>query len=182
MPSVRDAVGPRRDRYERAVAEVYEPLQRYARRRIDSESAADVVADTLLVLWRRLDEVPDGRELPWCYGVARRQLANARRGEDRRLRLVDKLIAEPSPAEDVPSEDPRLAAALSALSETDRELISLWAWEQLEPREIARVTGMSANAVSIRLFRIRRRLRQQLERKNPAPSGHEAAGHRKEAS
>src|SRR4029453_6989545 len=60
----------------------------YARRRVDRpEDAADVVADTMLVAWRRLDEVPSGRETrPWLFGVARRVLANGRRGRGRRDR------------------------------------------------------------------------------------------------
>ena len=50
-------------------AEVYEPLQRYLRRRAHADDAADALADTLLVVWRRLDDVPDD-PLPWCYGAA----------------------------------------------------------------------------------------------------------------
>jgi RNA polymerase sigma-70 factor, ECF subfamily len=39
-----------------------------------------------LTAWRRLDEVPDPA-LPWLLGVARRVVANQRRGEQRRERL-----------------------------------------------------------------------------------------------
>jgi RNA polymerase sigma-70 factor (ECF subfamily) len=36
------------------------------------------LAETFLVAWRRLDDVPDD-PLPWLYRVARRVLANQRR-------------------------------------------------------------------------------------------------------
>jgi RNA polymerase sigma-70 factor (ECF subfamily) len=49
----------RRERFERVAGEVSEPLQRYLRRRAPAADAADALADTLLVVWRRLDDVPD---------------------------------------------------------------------------------------------------------------------------
>ncbi|MCE1179886.1 MAG: hypothetical protein LWW86_12785 [Micrococcales bacterium] len=50
------------------------PLLAYAVRRVsDPAEAADVVAETFLVAWRRIDEVPEGGEArAWMYGVARR--------------------------------------------------------------------------------------------------------------
>ena len=57
--------------FEAVVKEVYEPLQRYLRRRTDRTTAEDVLADVLLVLWRRVDDIPTGASLPWSYGVAR---------------------------------------------------------------------------------------------------------------
>ena len=49
-------------------AEVYEPLQRYVRRRADAAAVDDVVADTMLVLWRRLDDVPADPSWPGATG------------------------------------------------------------------------------------------------------------------
>ena len=64
------------------------------------------------------------------------------------------------------------AEALEELPEADRELLRLWAWEQLPPRELAVVLGVSANAVSIRLHRARQRLKERLDaRKNGDPTG-----------
>ena len=64
----------------------FRELLGYALRRVGSpEDAADVVAETMLVAWRRIDEVPaDGTARLWLYGVARRVLANHRRGQVRR--------------------------------------------------------------------------------------------------
>jgi RNA polymerase sigma-70 factor (ECF subfamily) len=81
------------DRFRRPFAETERELLTYVLRRVDrAEDAADVVAETFLVAWRRLDKVPAGDEARlWLYGVARRQLANQRRGQLRRLRLADRL-------------------------------------------------------------------------------------------
>lgn len=147
------------------MAAVYEPVQRYLRRRTDPATADDVLGDVLLVLWRRLDDVPDDAPLPYSCGVARGCLANSRRSQVRQDRLVARLAAEPRPDGDdaVDLLDGALADALAALPEGDRELIRLWAWEQLPPREIAVVLGVSANAVSIRLHRAKQKLKELLQ-------------------
>jgi RNA polymerase sigma-70 factor, ECF subfamily len=173
-------VGPlpepdRRARFERLAREVYEPVQRFLLRRCDPATADDVLGDTLLVVWRRLDDVPADAALPWVYGVARGCLANAHRSAARQQRLVLRLMREPAPdtAPDTHA-DAGLSEALAALPEGDRELLRLWAWEQLAPREIAVALGISANAAAIRLHRAKKRLRAELTAgKDRGPAGHE---------
>ncbi len=161
----------RRRRFERLVAEVYAPVQRYLLRRTDPTGADDVLGEVLLVLWRRLDDVPPERPLPWAYGVARGCLANHLRGAARRERLVHRLARE-RPDEDAAG-DGRLQRALEALPEADQEVLRLWAWEQLPPREIAQAMGLTANAVSLRLHRAKRRLKKALTSgKEAGPAGH----------
>jgi RNA polymerase sigma-70 factor (ECF subfamily) len=160
-----------RHRFERLVAQVYEPLQRFLLRRTDPATADDVLGDVLLVLWRRLDDVPEDAALPWAYGVARGCLANARRAAARQERLVRRVAAERA---DQADDDARLADALAALPDDDRELLRLWAWEQLPPREIATVLGISANAAAIRLHRAKKRLRGLMDAgKEDRSAGHE---------
>lgn len=157
--------------FEALVAALQRPLLRYLLRRADPETAADVLGDTLLVLWRRRDEVPEEATLPWAYGVARRCLANARRAEQRREALVARLVVldPPRPVEGPEGaagagpDDPDLAAALARLTGTEAEVLTLWAWEGLSPTEIATVLEVTPNAVSIRLHRARTRLRDLLE-------------------
>lgn len=184
-PVVVDAV--RRARFDALFRQVYGPLQRYAARRVAPAAVEDVVAETLTVVWRRLDDVPeDELALAWCFGVARRCLANQRRGDQRRGRLGDRLRREPAAAAvasdaDPANDDSDLGAALAELSNDDRELIRLWAWEELAPREIAVVLGLSANAVSVRLHRARQRLGESLAGKDAAGAGHVRGGSTKEA-
>ena len=182
-PVVVDAA--RRARFDALFREVYEPLQRYARRRVAPAAVDDVVAETLTVVWRRLDDVPqDDLALAWCFGVARRCVANQRRGEARRgrltLRMQQQRTTDGRPGEGTEA-DSELTAALGQLSADDRELVHLWAWEQLAPREIAVVLGLSANAVSVRLHRVRQRLGQMLLGKDAEAAGHFRGGRTEEA-
>ncbi|HVE98617.1 MAG TPA: sigma-70 family RNA polymerase sigma factor [Mycobacteriales bacterium] len=171
----------REARFRAAFAEVHDPVRRYVARRTEPAQVDDVVAEALLVLWRRLDDVPVGAELPWVYGIARRCLANSRRAQDRHLGLVARLAAQPgSPAGSDDDADEDVRDALRRLGSDDREVLALWAWEGLPPGEIAMALGISSNAASIRLHRAKRRLRSQLETgKDTAPAGHAAGGARR---
>jgi RNA polymerase sigma-70 factor (ECF subfamily) len=167
----------RRERFERLVVSVYEPLQSYLRRRVDASAADDVLSDVLLVLWRRFDDIPPDATLPWCYGVARGCLANNLRSSRREQRLFRRLAAVTELTTAEPTADPDLDVALAALPEADREVLRLWAWEDLAPREIAVVLGITPNAASIRLHRATKRLKNRLTAgKNDGSGGH--LGHR----
>ncbi len=173
----------RRQRFEGVVATTYLPLLRYLRRRTDPTTADDVLGEVLLVMWRRADDIPAEAVLPWCYGVARGCLANSSRARRRHLRLVRRLADERSQRGDPPAEDPRLTAALRALSPDDQEVLRLWAWEELPPREISLVLGITPNAASIRLHRATKRLRARLagDGKDRAAPGQEGIEPRTEA-
>lgn len=165
----------RRERFESLVGRAYVPLLRYLRRRTDPDTADDVLADALLVLWRRLDDVPADAELPWCIGVARGCLANAVRTRTRHLRLLRRLADEATVAGDAAAEtDPEVATAMARLRPADREVLTLWAWEGLPPKDIAVVLGVTANAAGIRLHRAMARLRDELTagRRGRGPAGH----------
>jgi RNA polymerase sigma-70 factor, ECF subfamily len=170
----------RRQRFELIAAQVFEPLQRYLRRRATQDDAADALNDVLLTVWRRLDDVPEDLPLPWCYGVARRTLSNQRRGAERHLRLVERMNSEAAVSPSHEADDPELEAALAELSADDQELLRLWAWEQLEPREIATVLMTTPNAVSLRLTRARAKLEKKLARQDSSLSGQKRDRHTEE--
>ena len=139
----------------------------YALRRSDAVTAEEVVAETFVVAWRRLDEVPE-RPLPWLLAVARRVLANHRRAQARRRALGDRLRAQPVAEPEGDSGDPGVRSALAALREADREALLLHAWEGLDNAEAAAVLGCSPNAFAVRLHRARRRFAEALEREEVA--------------
>jgi len=165
----------RRQRFGEMYATVYEPLQRYLRRRASIDDADEILDDVLLVIWQRLPALPAADCLPWCYGVARRALANRRRSNARRQGLLVRLASQPGqvPIDEVGLDDyPALASAFRHLPEPDREVLRLWAWEGLEPREIATVLGTSANAASLRLTKAKKKLTRLLDGQNPDDAGH----------
>jgi RNA polymerase sigma-70 factor (ECF subfamily) len=155
-----------RARFEEVYEANYHRILGYAMRRTHDVEAADVVAETFTIAWRRLGDVPEGEAARlWLYGTARRVLANRRRAERRRVRLQARM---------------RDRATLTSV-ETEPANRDGLAWEELDSRQIATVLGCSTNAVRIRLHRARRRLAVELERegiavKRPRPNRHAERG------
>jgi RNA polymerase sigma-70 factor (ECF subfamily) len=164
--------------FESLYREYYGHLMRYAARRVDGGHEADVVAETFTIAWQHLDQLRDENALPWLYGIARRVLANDRRGRYRRVRLASRLSAEPAgQIGDHAGEVARrvdLLAAIDTLSVRDRECLQLAEWEQLSPEDAAVVMGCSTVAYKVRLHRARRRLAAVLARQDGPPESSSA--------
>jgi RNA polymerase sigma factor (sigma-70 family) len=158
-----------RERFERIYRENFPAVLRFALWRIDPERAKDVAAETFLVAWRRLDDVPAEPRL-WLLGVARKVIAGQFRSEARREALALRLRAEPSG--DAAPDDlagpladrDQVLAAFATLGERDREVLRLVTWDGLSAAEAAEVLAVTKLAFGVRLHRARRRLREELER------------------
>lgn len=173
-------VDARRARFEAIAPEVIDAVRRYLARRADPATADDVLSETLLICWRRLEEMPE-EHLPWAYGVARNCLANAERGHRRQFRLtarIRRLDPPPAVVDGPAPPDDDLVRAMRELTAKDAEILRLWAWEDLAPAEIAVVMGITANAASIRLHRAKQKLRDIL-RKTGDLAGHEESTERR---
>ncbi|MEU6142953.1 sigma-70 family RNA polymerase sigma factor [Streptomyces sp. NPDC047081] len=158
-----------------AYREHYWAVSRYVARRLDGRTSEveEVVAEVFTVAWRRRADLP-GAPLPWLYGVARNCLANAVRGYGRRRRLMDRLGNDDTahgrqvvmgPETEAPGA--WVHEALARLSEADREVLRLTAWEELGVDEVAVALGCGKRAAAMRLHRARRRLRAEIDRMRP---------------
>jgi RNA polymerase sigma factor (sigma-70 family) len=165
--------GPDRDEGRAAFEQLFREtridlLAYILRRSLSPDDAADVLAETYLIAWRKLDAIPAGeRARLWLFGVARNLLLKGASRRRSRYALVERLAAELRSAHppQAPDEDERaaaLSAALRALPERQREVVMLTAWEGLTPRQIAVVTGTPVNIVRVRLHRARARLKREL--------------------
>ena len=160
-------MGHRREQSFRALAQRVTPeVGLYLRRRLyplPVSDLDDLVEEVLIVLWRRFDDVPPDAEVAWSIGVARNVLRNAQRSARRASAHAPRPVVTTDPsAEDRVIADESVRAALAALSEDDRELLTLHAWDGLGPRELAEVLKISENAVAVRLSRARARFEAQM--------------------
>jgi RNA polymerase sigma-70 factor (ECF subfamily) len=149
---------------EGVIRDIVEPVRRYLARRTDEATADDVLSETLLVVWRRIDDVPEDA-VPWAIGVARLQLANAHRAQRRQNRLFVR-VATVDPPQALPDhadgDTGYILDAVAKLRPLDAEVVRLWAWEDLTLPQIADALGISVNAATIRLHRARKKLRDEL--------------------
>ncbi|GAA1721914.1 RNA polymerase sigma factor [Isoptericola hypogeus] len=139
----------------------HESVARFVARRVMPGLVDDVVSETFLVAWRKVEDVPaDAR--PWLFGVARNVLSTHLRTHGRWRALGVRLEREPEPGhegtDDVAADRADLRRAWELLSDADREVIALVAWDGLTAVEAARVLGIRPTTFSVRLTRARKRL------------------------
>lgn len=155
-------------RFDALYTEHQRPVLAYTMRRSPTlTDAEDAAAETFTIAWRKIEAVPVADPLPWLYAVARRVLANQRRGSGRRERLAALIRLErdvPTPMRAGEDRDGPAFAALASLAPADQEVLRLVAWEELGNQQVAEVLGITANAVAIRLHRARTRFAKALAR------------------
>lgn len=141
----------------------YRDVLRFARRRVGSDAAQEIVAETFVVAWRRFNDVPVV-SLAWLYRVATYEIANFRRrtAKDVRAEVAGSsgktLIGD---VEDTAILGHTMRIAWASLSNADREILRLVAWEGLGPPDGAAVLGCSISSYKVRLHRARRRLERR---------------------
>jgi RNA polymerase sigma-70 factor (ECF subfamily) len=156
------------ERFEALYREHFRGVLGYALARLEPERAKDAAAETFLVAWRRLCDVPSD-PAPWLFGVARKVVAEQLRADSRRAALAERLASpgwqQPGrpadPADQVAQRDAALAA-LARLSDRDRETLTLLAWHGLTAGQAAQALGVSSLSFAVRLHRARRRLASAL--------------------
>lgn len=144
----------------------------YCRRRVSGDRVDDVVADTFLTAWRKLDQIPDGDgTLPWLYGVSYRVLMHQWRGTARHERLKGRLMSmgvdSAGPFDDYivsGYESDRVLEATSKLNTIDQEILRLSFWEELSHAEVALVLNLNVEAVRKRLSRALSNLTKEFNR------------------
>ncbi len=151
--------------FRRLVHDHSPAIGNYIRRRLYPLTLADLddlVEETLLVVWRRIDSVPDEAELPWMIGVARNVLRNARRSQYRRTNFESSLPLTPNEpsAEDLVIADVGVRDALIALNDDDREVLMLNAWDGLDTHALGIALSITTNAAAVRLTRAQARFRE----------------------
>lgn len=159
--------------FEARFGELYPRVLAYAVRRTDDrQTAEDIAAETFAVAWRKRATRVD-HQLPWLYGIARRLISNQHRGAARRAKLEHRLADETPPQGRDPLglvvERESIRAAFAALSEREREVIALVAWEKVSSSEGAEVLDCTRAAFELRLFRARRKLEKELARAGHSP-------------
>jgi RNA polymerase sigma factor (sigma-70 family) len=153
-------------------------MYRYFVRRVGADAADSLLGELFRVAFERRGTYDCGQPnaRPWLYGIATRLLAHHHRSEARRLRATARLVAtrdqESDPTEnlldavDARALWPVVAEALASLPEGERDVLILYAWEDLSYQDIATALGVPVGTVRSRLNRARRRLRELR-----APSG-----------
>lgn len=148
--------------YRSHIAEV----SRFLARRLPADQVEDLASDLFEIAWSKRASIPTGFEVPWLYKTARYLISNHRRKESGRQTILAALsepTAAPS-AEAIALADLELASAWKELSQKEQEVLAMWAFDGLEPKEISVALGVSENSVNVRLSRAKKNLLAILEK------------------
>lgn len=159
-------------RFRQILDENHRAIQLYCSRRLPPSDANEASADVFVVAWQKRATIPEGSEArPWLYGIARNVVRNHARSGRRRLRLSARALTVSEVAPSDPElqvvrriEDRLVGEAAAQLSQRDREVLMLHAWEDLTVAEIAATLGLGATAAHMRLQRALSRLAKALQK------------------
>ena len=153
-------------------------MYRYFVRRVGADAADPLLGELFRVAFERRASYDCERAnaRPWLYGIATRLLAHHHRSEARRLSATARLVASMDRGTDTTDQLagaidaqalwPVVAEAVTRLPEGERDVLFLYAWEDLSYQDIATALGLPIGTVRSRLNRARRTLRELRE-----PSG-----------
>ncbi len=145
-----------------------ESVRAYLERRVGRHESDDLLAEVWLRAYSSRESYrgdwPDGR--PWLYGVARNTVREHWHQQSRNGRGERTVPSDPWPEVDARLDaqglGTRLRRAVLALSEDEREVLLLVAWEHLSPTEAAVTLGIPPGTARSRLHRARILLGEQM--------------------
>ena len=182
MVSTASKVGPSASgeaRFRRFFQSHYAFIWRQLRRLgVPEEAVDDAAQEAFVVAARRMDDIQDGSERAYLFGVARRIAAHARRARSTRDALTEsedamvaRIDAAPNPEQALEGSRARamLDAVLDGMEDDTRAVFVLFELEALSKGEIAEVLGIPEGTAASRLRRAReeflavaRRMKAQL--------------------
>ncbi len=151
-------------------------IHRYIARRTDSVVADDVLNETFLVAFEKresFDQTID-TALPWLFGIATNILHRHRTAEARTLKFLERTLVREGSDEETQQCDAQLdaqlrvhelAGKLRSLKKGDRDVLLLFAWEDLSYEQIGHALNIPTGTVRSRLNRARRILRDAADSK-----------------
>lgn len=160
-------------RFSRLWDEFAPRVQAYAIRRVGHDLAEEVLAETFLIAWRRLADVP-GDPLPWLLVVARNTISSQRRSAYRARAIehemgrIQELAHRADSADSTVLERDTMLRALATLTSAQREALLLVSWDGLSPDKAAAVAGCTTGTFRVRLHRARQRMRAAATDSDPS--------------
>lgn len=149
------------ERFQRVFRGHYSDVRRFVTRIVEPDDVDDVVADTFLVAWRRITEMPAEPRV-WLLSVARRTASNRRRSARRQRSVSERIATDRPPTQESGSQSSPTMEAFSELGLVDQQTLALVSWHDLNAREAAAVVGCTHAAFRVRLHRARKRLEARL--------------------
>lgn len=157
------------ERFEQLYADSETKLFRYLARRVGPTLAEDLTAEAFAIAWQRFADYDPSRAAfsTWVFGIALNLLRRHSRTELTQLAVFSRTGTDPAlPSDESAIVDrlaagafwPKVAAELADMDETDRDVLTLYAWAEMSYSAIAETLEVPVGTVRSRMSRARDRL------------------------
>lgn len=154
----------------------YPRLRNFVARRVPANDVDDVLVETFWIAARRYEQIPTDpeRRIGWLLATARNTISNLRRTHRRMRRLSDHIrLLTPTMTSDADTPtmkgwaNTQMHRAFDSLSNDDRTILLLDAWDGCTPNELAECLGCKPGTAKTRLSRAKARFRSAAEQETP---------------
>lgn len=144
--------------YERYFQRVY----RYCLKRTSNVYIAeDLCSEVFIKVLSKLDLYDGGNFAGWLFRIAHNIVIDHYRKHKKVIALEEIQLTGETQMTNTIANQLAVAELLSELSESERELLMLRLDAELSAPEIAAITGQTANAVRVQIYRLLKRLRDR---------------------
>ena len=147
----------------------------FLERRVGPGLAEDLLSDVFRIAFERRSDFDIARAeaAPWLFGIAGNLVRRHRRSQERRFRAIARAAADHAAvvddatdgvteAVDARRQLPMVVEAMNELSDIDRDVLLMAAFEQMPQATIAAALSIPVGTVKSRLSRARRVVRERL--------------------
>jgi len=150
-------------------------IHRFLARRVGAQSAEQLLGETFRIAFERRAtfDARRGTVRPWLYGIATNVVRRHRRDEKHRFRALATLAGQATrdgshedatvAAADAASQLALVAQAVLDLADDERDVLLLFATEELSYDDIAAALDLPVGTVRSRLHRARAKVRSALD-------------------
>ncbi|MFT6167172.1 MAG: RNA polymerase sigma-70 factor (ECF subfamily) [Vicingaceae bacterium] len=128
----------------------------------DEEKAKDIVQDSFVKLWQKVEEVEFENSKSYLFTTAYRTMIDTIRRDKKQGNWEEVSEQSYSHQKQYTGLNEVLQLALAKLSDTQRSVVMLRDYEGYDYNEIGEITGLSLSQVKVYIFRARKVLKDYL--------------------
>lgn len=148
---------------------VYTITVNIAKNYLRDEDIEEVISDTFLVLWKNKGKLENSKKIkPYIAGITKNLIKEKARKNKIHLDISDyenKLESTIDLIEEEREEISELKTMINKLKKQDRNILELYYYQSMKIKEIANYLKVSEFTVKQRLYRIRKQIKKEMEKK-----------------
>lgn len=138
---------------------------------LQEEDIEEIISDTFFVLWKNRNKLDEDRKIkPYIAGITKKLIQEKMRKNKvyRDISVYENKIESMEKIDFIQEEREEillLKQVMGKLKKQDIEIVKLYYYQAMKIKEIAKVFNLSEFTVKQRLYRIRKRIKKEIEKK-----------------